>query len=77
MAGSFAAPLVGCFYCLSLWVSAPVAAVIGSGTLERVALWLALSAGAILLERVSAWASPAPAVYYEHRSEEDVLLRES
>jgi hypothetical protein len=40
-----------CFYCLSLWISLPVALVIGSTWLERILLWFALSAAAILLER--------------------------
>ncbi len=40
-----------CFYCLSLWVAFPVALAIGAGWGERVLLWPALSAGAIVLER--------------------------
>jgi hypothetical protein len=43
-----------CFYCLSLWIAAPMAWLIGHGWQERVLLWLAFSAGAILLERISA-----------------------
>lgn len=50
--------LLDCFYCLSLWVSVPVAWAIGRSAMERVLLWLALSGGAILAERI---ASPAPA----------------
>ena len=45
--------LLDCFYCLSLWVSLPMALIIGRNAIERVLLWLALSAGAILLERVT------------------------
>jgi hypothetical protein len=44
--------LLDCFYCLSLWVSLPVALIIGQSVIERALLWLALSTGAILLERV-------------------------
>jgi hypothetical protein len=39
-----------CFYCLSLWVAAPFAMLIGQGWLERALLWPALSAGAIALD---------------------------
>lgn len=44
--------LLDCFYCLSLWTSAPLAYVIGNNWTERLLLWPALSAGAILLQRV-------------------------
>jgi hypothetical protein len=45
---------LACFYCLSLWVAAPLALWITEPWAERVLLWLALSAAAILLERVTA-----------------------
>jgi hypothetical protein len=45
--------LLDCFYCLSLWVAAPLAIVLGSGVKERLLLWPALSAAAILLERLT------------------------
>jgi hypothetical protein len=45
--------LLGCFYCLSLWVSAPLAYALGADWKERLMLWPALSAGAILLERLT------------------------
>ena len=54
--------LVGCFYCLSLWVAAPIAAWIGESWPERLLLWPALSAGAILLERATL---AEPAAYHE------------
>ncbi len=57
--------LLDCFYCLSLWVSLPFAAVIGQSRLEQFLLWLAFSAGAILLERVTARPAVAPADYFE------------
>jgi hypothetical protein len=41
---------LACFYCLSLWVSVPVALVIGQDWLEQVLLWLALSTTAIALD---------------------------
>jgi len=45
--------LLDCFYCLSLWIAAPLAWLLGHMWLERGLLWLAFSAGAILLERIS------------------------
>lgn len=49
----FAGRLLDCFYCLSLWVSLPVALFLGQTAAERTLLWPALSAVAILLERVT------------------------
>lgn len=45
--------LLDCFYCLSLWVAAPLALLLGSGWMEYLLLWPALSAGAIVLERLT------------------------
>lgn len=45
--------LLDCFYCLSLWIALPFAWLCGEGWIERLLLWPALSAGAILLERVN------------------------
>jgi Protein of unknown function (DUF1360) len=58
--------LLDCFYCLSLWVALPFALLLAPGWRERGLAWLALSAGAILLERGAARApSPPPAPYLE------------
>lgn len=43
-----------CFYCLSVWVALPLAWYLGNGWKERLLLWPALSAGAILIERATA-----------------------
>jgi hypothetical protein len=43
--------LLDCFYCLSLWVAAPIAWSMGRTLGERWVMWLALSGGAILAER--------------------------
>lgn len=72
--------LLDCFYCLSLWVALPVGVLIGVGWPERVLLWFALSAGAILLERVSSREEVVPAAQYfedklEDKEETDVVLR--
>jgi hypothetical protein len=53
--------LLDCFYCLSLWVAAPFAWFSGGVWTEKLLLWPALSAAAILIERVSA----RPAIYAE------------
>jgi hypothetical protein len=50
-ADGFFGRLLDCFYCLSLWIAAPVAWVVGSTVTEGVLLWLAFSGGAILLDR--------------------------
>jgi hypothetical protein len=42
-----------CFYCLSVWVAAPVAALLGRSFGEQVMLWPALSALAIFMERAT------------------------
>jgi hypothetical protein len=45
----FCGKLLDCFYCLSVWVAAPIALLIGENWLERVFLWPLLSAAAIIL----------------------------
>jgi hypothetical protein len=44
--------LMDCFYCLSLWVALPLGLYSGSTRLEKVLLWLALSAGSILIQNL-------------------------
>lgn len=66
----FFAKLLDCFYCLSVWIAAPVAWWIGNHWEERLLLWPALSAGAILLERLTEQRSliarpPPPALWQE------------
>ena len=78
--GRSSANLLSCFYCLSVWVAMPFAAAIGNSQRERVLLWLALSAAAILLERVTARSTRA-AEYFEHTAgyqgdEDHVMLRQ-
>ena len=45
--------LLDCFYCLSLWVAAPLAILLGESWWERALLWPSLSAGASLLEQAT------------------------
>jgi len=59
----FWGPLLDCFYCLSLWVALPVALLSGRPWRERLLLWPGLSAGAILLQRLSD--RPPAALYVE------------
>lgn len=82
--------LLDCFYCLSLWIAAPVSLLIARGWMERLMLWLALSAGAILLERATNKERPShadestdhgqqppPAIYSEDEGDENGVLRKS
>jgi len=48
-----------CFHCASLWLALPFAAALASGWADGVTAWLALSGGAILLERLPG-ATPSP-----------------
>ena len=76
----FCGALLDCFYCLSLWVAAPLAYWLGDGWRERLLLWPAMSAGAILLQKLSSRNDDRnpPAIYYEDPEEEnhDVMLRQ-
>jgi hypothetical protein len=76
---SFWAGALDCFYCLSLWVAVPFAYLQGQTIKERISLWLAFSAAAIVVEQyVSRHEPPPPAFYFEQKggSESDVLLRQ-
>src|SRR5438105_11059785 len=64
--------LFDCFYCLSLWVAAPFAYVLGESWTERLLLVPALSAAAIFAERVTQ--PPMPA-YVEDPEVTDGMLR--
>ena len=44
--------MMDCFYCVSLWVAAPFALLVGRTAQECVLAWLALSGAACLLERI-------------------------
>lgn len=67
--------LTGCFYCLSLWVAVPFTFLLTEAWRERLLLWPALSAGAILLERITSRAAAPPAPYFEEEENHDVFLR--
>ena len=50
---SFLGALMDCFGCVSLWVAVPFACFITRQPLELIVVWLALSGGAMLLERLN------------------------
>lgn len=49
--GAFA-KLLDCFYCLSLWVAIPPAVLFAEDIAQGVLLWLALSGGAVIVQRM-------------------------
>jgi hypothetical protein len=73
----FWASLMDCFYCLSLWVAAPAAYLVGASWMERGLLWPAISAGAILLERLVPDKTQAIESYSETEEKAYVLREES
>lgn len=69
--------LFDCFYCLSVWIAAPLSFFLGDKLNERILLWPALSGGAILLERVTDRKRIEPPTLYVEDSEDDYgMLRE-
>jgi hypothetical protein len=68
--------LLDCFFCLSVWTAAPLALFLGGKLSEKILLWPALSAGAIMLERVTAPGhDEAPTLFIEDGEEEHAVLR--
>ena len=68
--------LLDCFYCLSLWIAVPFALFLGETWSEQVLLWPALSAGTILLERLTNREQHIPSVpYIEDKEDDHVMLR--
>ena len=61
---TFFGKLLDCFYCLSLWVAAPFAWRLAQGWRHGFLMWLALSAAAILLERVTGGFQHSPIAPY-------------
>lgn len=78
--GDFWGAVFDCFYCMSLWVSAPFALALGVGSLECGVLWLALSGAACLLQAIPSRQArgAVPAVFFEGEPKEKghELLRE-
>ncbi len=68
--------LLDCFYCLSVWIAAPFAIYLGEELGERILLWPALSAGAILLERITDCGhGEPPALFVEDSENKHAMLR--
>ena len=76
MGSGFWGNLLDCFYCLSLWVAVPFAVMLGPTWRQDILLWLALSGGAILLERATATREGTPLIYREGLEAEHELLRQ-
>ena len=53
LGAGFFGRLLGCFYCLSIWVALPFAWFLKGDIAETFVGWLALSGGAVLLERIT------------------------
>jgi hypothetical protein len=58
-----------CFYCLSLWIAAPAAIVLGATNFERLWLWPALSGSAILLHRATESRADPPLANFQEDEE--------
>ena len=44
--------MMDCFYCLSFWIALPFGFVLAESWSERMMLWLSLSAGAIICQKI-------------------------
>lgn len=69
--------LLDCFYCLSVWIAAPPAWLLGHSWKERLFLWPAFSGGAILLEQLTRREPAPPALFYEDKETNHAMLRKS
>ena len=66
--------LLDCFYCLSLWIAAPIALAVARDPVEFVLAWFGLSGAACLLERLA----PVPPAVIQPlaiEGDDDELLR--
>ncbi len=73
----FLGTLLDCFYCLSMWVAAPLALWLGQSWPERLLLIPALSAAAIVIERTTAREPPLPHYTEDAEVTDGVLRKES
>lgn len=53
LGNSVAGRAMDCFYCLSLWIAAPMSLFVATEPLALFVTWLAVSGGACLLERLT------------------------
>ncbi len=62
----FLASLIGCFYCLSIWIALPFGIWLGTSLWQKFLIWLALSGAACLLEQATTKNnSDEPPAYHE------------
>ena len=59
---SWAGLAMDCFACMSLWVAAPLALFVGGDAAQLGVIWLALSGGALILERLVAAKASEPLI---------------
>jgi len=58
--------MLDCFYCLSVWLAAPLAILAGETWIQRLLLWPALSGAACLLEKATS-RTVFPGIYEESK----------
>ena len=75
----FFGSLMDCFHCLSLWVALPLAYWIGESWKERLLLWPALSAGGMLLQKLTTKQEAVPLIVpgEQHGEIDDVLRQQA
>lgn len=49
----FFGSLLDCFYCVSIWIALPLGIWMGSGWIEKILFWWAISGAACLLEQAT------------------------
>ncbi|MBV9109232.1 MAG: DUF1360 domain-containing protein [Gemmatimonadetes bacterium] len=53
LGGGMLGKMMDCFYCVSVWMAAPLAFFVSPGWVERMVAWMAVSGGACLLDRAT------------------------
>lgn len=57
--------MLGCFYCLSVWVALPFVPWLTGQPVSGLVVWAGLSGAAIVIERVTDRSPPPPAAWHE------------
>jgi hypothetical protein len=65
-----------CFFCVSVWAALPAALMVGAGWRQILLLWAALSAAAVLIERVAFPATFIDAPEFSEDKEAPDVLRQ-
>jgi hypothetical protein len=66
--------VMDCFHCLSIWVAAPMALMLGTTLPDRLLAWAALSGAACLLERLGRPAAAVPPIDGQAEGGHDGML---